>query len=283
MAMCVYVNRDIPEAERRASVFQGDVHLLAGNPSTGPLVAYARELIQKAFGEIDPETCQYRMDVADFVTSVSPLKGTFTNSDRTKELVARFLLDLGYDPDDTYFDLPRLRVVPSGDYLTSGVSYAYRPHRDTWYAHPTAIVDHWVPVFDVVAENVMALWPAYWDRPMANTGFDYDAWVSEYRFSAADQVGADRRPHPVPAEMMDSSSEIRIAPNAGDIIVFSPCHLHATAPNDSGKVRFSFDLRTISVADLASGAGPRNLDAHVTGSTLQDFLRVGDLAPLERV
>jgi hypothetical protein len=253
MAMCVYVNRDIPEAERRASVFQGDVHLLAGNPSTGPLVAYARELIQKAFGEIDPETCQYRMDVADFVTSVSPLKGTFTNSDRTKELVARFLLDLGYDPDDTYLRLPpapRHLVRPSHCHRRPLGARLRRRGRER---------------HGVVAR---LLGPPDGQHRLRLRRLGERVPLLRRRPGRC-------RPSPAPRARRDDG-QLERDPHR-------PKRRRHHRVLDSGKVRFSFDLRTISVADLASGAGPRNLDAHVTGSTLQDFLRVGDLAPLERV
>ena len=62
---------------------------------------------------------------------------------------------MGADPEDTYFDLPRLRVIPSEEYLTTGVSYNYKAHRDPWYSHPTTLVNYWTPIFDVVGENVM--------------------------------------------------------------------------------------------------------------------------------
>jgi hypothetical protein len=63
--------------------------------------------------------------------------------------------------------------------------------------------------------------------------------------------------------------------------MFSSSHLHASAPNTSGVTRFSFDLRTINVDDIAYGCGPGNVDSGATGTTLGDFLRVSDLAPLD--
>ena len=74
---------------------------------------------------------------------------------------------------------------------------------------------------------------------------------------------------------------MRIAGNAGDIMLFSTCHLHSTAPNVSGVTRFSYDLRTLDINDLIEGRGPRNPDGQATGTTVGDFLRVADLAPIE--
>jgi hypothetical protein len=190
---------------------------------------------------------------------------------------------MGSDPDKTYFDLPRLRVVPSDGYLTSGVSYAYKAHRDTWYAHPEALVNYWVPVFDCVGARAMSMWINYWNHPVRNSSseFDYDHWVSDHRFRASSIIGAENRPHPLPLEEIDPACDLRIAGNAGDVMLFSTCHLHATAPNTSGATRFSFDLRTIDLDDLNNGRGPCNLDGEATGTTLYDFLRVSDFEPFQ--
>ena len=152
-----------------------------------------------------------------------------------------------------------MRVVQSDAYLTSGVSYAYKAHRDTWYAHPKVLVNYWVPVFDCVGDNVMSMWSGYWDRPVRNSssGFDYDRWVSEQRFKAASNIGVEESAAPA-AVRGDRCRrcEMRIAGNAGDIMLFSTCHLHSTAPNVSGVTRFSYDLRTLDIDDLVEGRGP---------------------------
>lgn len=279
----IYLNREIDEPSRRESLYQGDFHLITGNPAALALVEWARELIGDALGDSDPERAQFELPKDDFIARVSPLKSTFINHERTKELVRELVIALGTDPEETYFDLPRLRVIPSEEYLTTGVSYNYKAHRDTWYAGPKAQVNYWTPVFDVVGANVMSMYVGYFDRPIKNSSadFDYDRWVAESRFTAAQQVGKEERPHPLPTEPVDDASEIRVAGRAGDMLLFSTCHLHASAPNTSGVTRFSFDLRTINMADHRAGRGPANVDSAATGTTLQDFMRVSDLAPLE--
>jgi hypothetical protein len=279
----LYLNRHVSEPERRESIYAGDFHLITGHPASLAIVEFARELIAEAFGDLDPERAQFEIELDDFIQRVSPLKSRFVNDERTRVLTRDLVLAMGVDPDDTYFDLPRLRVIPSENYLSTGVSYNYKAHRDSWYAHPTALVNYWVPVFDAVGENVMSMYVGYFDRPIKNgsSGFDYDTWVAESRFAAEQQVGKEERPHPLPLEPIDDTSEIRIAGRAGDIMMFSTCHLHASAPNTSGVTRFSFDLRTISLSDHLSGRGPANIDTEATGSTLGDFLRVADLSPFE--
>ena len=278
----LYVNRKVDDDARRAALFEGDFFLYTGLSGSAALVQHARTLIAEAFGDLDPERAQFGMDVDTFVARVAPLKSEFTNGHRTKELCQQFATELGVDPERTYFDIPRLRVIPAEDYLTAGVSYNYKAHRDMWYGHPQQLVNYWVPVFPVVGDNVMSMFTDYFDKPVKNgsNAYDYDEWVAQHRHAAAEKTTTDDRPHPLPLEEIDSRGEIRIAGSAGDIMMFSSNHLHASAPNRSGVTRFSFDLRTINIDDVRDRRGPRNVDSGATGTTLGDFLRVSDLEPL---
>ncbi len=53
---------------------------------------------------------------------------------------------------------------PTGDYLTSGIAYAFHPHRDTWYSAPFNQINWWMPVYDIRPDNAMAFHLRYWDR-----------------------------------------------------------------------------------------------------------------------
>ncbi len=226
----------------------------------------------------DAERAQFELPLETFIQRVGPLKSRFTNDLRTKELVRDVLDSFGCDLDNTYFDVPRLRVVPHGDYLSSGVSYAYKAHRDTWYSSPAHQVNWWMPVFDVTGDRAMSFFPEYWDKPVLNSsaGFDYGEWCRVGRTLAQSQVGKDTRNHPLPLEPVEIRSELRIAGTKGDAIMFSAGHLHATAPNQSGLTRFSIDFRTINLTDADATRGWKNIDSRATGSTLGDFIRASD-------
>jgi hypothetical protein len=277
--MNVLVNHRLSDSERRQAVFGGDLLLYSKTEVTIALAQHARDLINETFD--DPEHAQYSLDVADFIAHVAPLKTRFTNDPVTKQLLQQLLGDIGCDLDRTYFDVPRLRVVPHGDYLTSGVSYAYKAHRDTWYASPSCQVNWWMPVFDVLPENAMSFFPAYFEQaaPNSSAEFDYDEWCKVGRKLATDQIEEDTRNHPLPTAPIDTSSEMRFAGLAGEPIIFSAAQLHATAPNTSGVTRFSVDFRTICLDDLDAGMGAINVDSAATGTTLGDFIRTADLVP----
>jgi hypothetical protein len=257
--------------------------LYSSRASTEALCDHSRTFIAEAFAPHEPERAQFALSVDEFVARTAPLKSKFTNDARTKELIRDILTDLGCDLLETYFDVPRLRVVPSDGYLTSGVSYAYKAHRDTWYAGSPSQVNYWMPVFPIVPGRAMSLFPTYWTKHLRNSSsdFDYGEWCAVGRPQAVSQIKEDRRKHPVPREPVDLSGELRIAGNKGDLLVFSAAHLHATAPNRSGATRFSIDFRTINLDDLRSNRGAPNIDSRATGTTLGDHLRACDFTPID--
>jgi hypothetical protein len=280
----IYVNRRCSDDDRRQRLFDGGIFLYGAPAESIRLVEWARELIDGAFADSgDVRRAHERMDVRAFVACAGPLKSKFTNDKNTKRLCQELIVAMGCDPEQTYFDLPRLRVAPPGNYLTSGVSYAYKPHRDTWYAHPRQLVNYWVPVYDGEPSHVMSMFVDYFHRGVDNASdhWDYDEWVEKARFAAAQNIGQENRGHPVPRQDLGETTDLRIVQNAGDLMLFSTCQLHASAPNQTQHIRYSYDLRTLNLEDLRAGRGPANLDGQATGSTLKDFLRVSDLKPLE--
>ncbi|KFN43130.1 hypothetical protein [Arenimonas oryziterrae] len=279
----IILNHDLDCAQRRQRLFEGALLVHTPRDATAALADHAIALITEMLSAEDPERAQFALPVDQFIAKVGPLKSRFTNDLQTKKLVREVLIAFGCDLETTYFDVPRLRVVPHGGYLSSGVSYAYKAHRDIWYASPTAQVNWWMPVFEVTAERAMSFFPEYWDRPVENSSadFDYGEWCRVGRTMASSQVTEDTRKHPLPLAPVETRSELRIAGTKGDAILFSAAHLHSTAPNQSGLTRFSIDFRTVNLADLEAGRGAANIDSRATGTTLGDFLRASDFEPLD--
>ncbi len=281
--VAILVNQPAGDRERRDALFAGSYVVRAASAATRALADHAAALIEQAFAPLDPETAQERLDVREFVARVGPLKSLFTNHLRTKELVREILAEYGCDLARTHFDVPRMRVVPHGGYLSAGVSYAYRAHRDTWYASPSAQTNWWMPIFDVVPARAMSMFPEYWDRPVANSSrdFDYGEWCRVGRLQAVDQIAEDTRKHPLPLAPVDTRSDLRICGARGDAFLFSAAHLHSTAANTSGRTRFSLDFRSLHRDDLLEGRGAPNVDSGATGTTLGDFLCADDFRPID--
>lgn len=280
--VALILNQELECEARRRLVFDGQLLVYTRRAATAALAEHAIAIISEALSPYSPERAQFELPVEAFIERVGPLKSRFTNDLQTKKLVRDVLASFGCDLESTYFDVPRLRVVPHGGYLSSGVSYAYKAHRDIWYSSPVAQVNWWMPVFDVTPGRAMSFFPEYWDKAVPNSSadFDYAEWCKVGRTLAGSQVKEDTRKHPLPLATVDTRSELRIAGTMGDVILFSAAQLHATAPNKSGVTRFSIDFRTINLADLDHDRGAPNIDGMATGTTLGDFLCASDFKPI---
>ncbi len=278
----IRLNPTFSHEEFRKKIFEGEFLLHSPTSPVQALVTHARSMISEAFPEWDPCIAQHHLPVEGFIQRAGPLKTRFTNNPRTKVLIRDILSDLGCNMEKTYFDVPRLRVVSSDGYLVSGVGYAYKAHRDTWYSSPRAQLNWWLPVYDLMPAQTMSMYPAYWNKPIANTSadFDYGEWCRVGRANATTQGSVDTRKHPLPSEPVDPGSEVRFVLKSAEVLVFSASHLHATAPNNSGQTRFSIDFRTVCLDDLTAGAGAPDGDNDSKGTTLRDFVRASDFLPV---
>src|SRR5262245_56663179 len=135
-AIEVALGGDIDALEMTTRVYNGALILLPPTPESLALVNWARELVEEAFHPHDPTTAQHELDVDRFVEIAGPLKPRFIHHPKTRQLQKDYLAGLGYDPQLTYLDVPRLRVVTSHGYLKSGIGLKQPPHRDTWWSAP---------------------------------------------------------------------------------------------------------------------------------------------------
>lgn len=266
------------DTDRRPQLFAGDIFFYEPRPSAKALGEFAWTLIQEAFHPIDPQRAQFEMKVEDFVKIISPLKTQFTHHPRSKELLRGILEEVGCDPSETYFDVPKLRIVTSDGYLSAGVGYAYKHHRDTWYACPPAQINWWTPITEITPQSAFVLHPNYFNRAVPNNSHQFDAyeWNANGRKNAAKFITEDPRPHPKLSEERDLDWHV-IVGKPGSTILFSAQHLHATVPNTSGATRFSIDFRTVHRDDIEQQRGAKLTDAKCTGTTLRDFLKASDL------
>ncbi len=263
--------------QRRQAIFGGDTVYYLAKPHSRAFTDFAWHLIQEAFAPLDPLQAQFELPVERFVEILAPLKTRFTHHPEAKVLLRALLNERGCDPDETYFDVPKLRVVTHGGYLTAGVGYAYKSHRDTWYACPPSQVNWWTPICEIEERCAFVIHPRYFGKEVPNNSAEFDAyrWNAEGRKNAAQFISKDPRPHPHLQVPLDLDWQI-IVGEPGSLIMFSAQHLHATVPNDAGRTRFSIDFRTVNAADIRAQRGPRLVDAACTGTTLRDFLRASD-------
>lgn len=278
----LFIDAPVTDEVRRHELFRGQLFFYAPRPSAVALCDFARELMTEAFGPLDPEHAQHHLKVEDYAAILSRLKPTFINHPRSKVLLPQLLIEMGCDPDRTYFDVPRLRSSTSDGYLTTGIAYAWHPHRDTWYSAPLCQVNWWIPIYPLAPDNAMAFHPRYWEEPVPNDSnrYNYYEWNKFHRPAASQFLKDDPRPLPRPTQPIDLDPQLRLLGPPASIIMFSAAQLHSSVPNTSGRTRFSIDFRTVHVDDVRERRGAPNIDSACTGTSLRDFLRVSDLSRL---
>ena len=278
----VHFQPQLTDDERRMALYRGELVLTQSDAATTAFCGFAAELIADAFNGMDPERAQHDLPVAKYVEILSELKPRFIHHPRSKELLQAVLQTRGCDMDRTYFDVPRLRTSTSDGYLTSGIAYAWHPHRDTWYSAPMAQLNFWMAVHPIEAGNAMAFHPSYFDAAVPNSSstYNYYEWNTKHRAAAANNVTAETRPLPAPTVDIDISDPLIFVTPVGGLIEFSGQHLHSSVPNHSGRTRFSIDFRTVHIGDIEAGVEAPNVDAACTGSSIRDFIRAADLAPM---
>lgn len=274
----IYVDSALSEDERRRELYEGALFCFMRRESVQALCDFAWQMIADAFDPLDPREAQSKLPVEEYVKVIAPLKTQFTNHDVSKELLRDLLADFGCDVSSTYFDVPKLRIVTHSNYLTAGVGYAYKPHRDTWYSAPPCQLNWWLPITEISSQNALAFHPHWWNRAVPNTsgGFNPYEWNKVGRAEAAKHVKTDTRNHPAPSEPIELEPELRVVGGPASVIVFSAAQLHSTVPNTSSTTRFSIDFRTVNLDDLLQRAGAPNADSASTGTTARDFLRATD-------
>jgi len=279
----IYFDSPVSEEERRRQLYDGQLFVFSPRPSTIALCDFARQLIQEAFGSLDPREAQHSLSVEEYAAILGKLKPYFIHHPKSKQLLQSVLTEAGCDLERTYFDVPKMRSSTSGGYLTTGIAYAWHPHRDTWYSAPPCQLNWWIPIYEIESENAMAFHPRYWRESVRNDSDKFNRYV-ENKIGRGDTVATytkeDPRLLPKPLAPLERDPELRIVCPVGGMIIFSGAQMHSSVPNTSGRTRFSIDFRTAHLDDIAAKRGAPNLDAACTGTTLGEYLRGTDFSRL---
>jgi hypothetical protein len=273
---------DVDDQTRRQHLYQGELFAFSARPSVLALCEFARELIQEAFGSLEPREAQHHLAPENYVAILAKLKPKFVHHQRSKELLQRIIEELGCDQSKTYFDVPRLKSVTTAGQQISGLTYGIHPHRDTWYSAPFCQLNWWLPVYPIGVNSALAFHPRYWKEAVRNGSnqFNHYRWNKYARKSAADNVEEYLQNQPRPEVAIDLDEQIRPILPVGGVVLFSGAQLHSAVPNTSGKTRFSIDFRTVHVDDVVAKIGAPNIDSAATGTTLRDFMRGTDFSRL---
>jgi hypothetical protein len=278
--MNIFIDSKINDDRRRNELYKGSIFFHAPCASAEKLCELARQLAEELFRPLDPRKIQDSLSAEQAAAMLSVLKPKFIHHPEAKKYIQGMLAELECDLEKTYFDVPRLRTAFPGNYLKSGIAYAFHPHRDTWYSAPFCQINWWIPVYAISSENCMAIHPRYWSQPIRNSssGYNYHRWNTESRYNAAQHVKEDHRVQPKPEEPVELDPQFRLICEPGAVYQFSAAQLHSTVPNTSDLTRYSIDFRTVHLDDVWSRTGAPNIDSACTGTSMGDFLKGTDFS-----
>jgi hypothetical protein len=277
----VYFDSSLSDDDRRSKLYSGGIFVNSATPASLAMAKLARQMLEKAFAPHDPRTIHEHLSPEEVAACLGDLKPRFVHHPECKRLIKQLLKEHGADLEKTYFDVPRLRSAYPSHFLSSGIAYAFHPHRDTWYSAPLCQINWWFPIYPIEPNNSMAFYPQYFDHPVKNNSdiYNYYEWNSKHRATAAQHVRSDTREQPKPQEKLRGPA-ITYLPSPGGVILFSGAQLHETVPNTTNLARYSIDFRTVHLDDVVGHIGATNIDSRCTGTTMRDYLRASDLQHL---
>jgi hypothetical protein len=277
----VFIDSDLDDNERRRRLYSGDIFISCATDTTRELTALARQMLDEAFAPHDPRTIHRHKTPEEVAAILSIMKPAFIHHPECKRLIPLIMKESGVNLDKLYFDVPRMRSAYPSHFLSSGIAYAFHPHRDTWYSAPMCQLNWWLPIYSIDPDNSMGFYPNYFNVPVKNNSeiYNYYEWNSKNRATAAQHVKSDTREQPKPQQELNSQS-LRYLPPPGGIIIFSGAHLHETVPNTTDVARYSIDFRTVHIDDVVAHRGAVNLDSRCTGTTMRDYICAADGRPL---
>ncbi len=259
---------------RRKLVYDGDLLIFKDVASLAELCDLTDGLLREAFETDDPVRAQFALDREDYEDRFETLRERYRKHDKAKDLFRAALEEVGLSIEHTFWDRLLLRALPHDEGRSDGKIERLGVHRDTWSSNVYAQTNWWAPIYPITAGRTIAFYPAYWTRPIENTSafWDLETLRAERRDGSKPTVPVI----PEPSEPVDPNSELRVVIEPGDLLCFSGAHLHAGAPNTTGAARFSVEIRTADLRDVASGAGAPNTDGAAPHVALEWFRRAGD-------
>jgi hypothetical protein len=277
----VFIDSAISDDARRTRLFAGDIFIMSPTEGTRALIDLARGMLTEAFAPHDPRTIHEQKTAEEVAAILAKLKPQFIHHPECKRIIPQIMREHGVDLDKLYFDVPRLRSAYPSHFLSSGIAYAFHPHRDTWYSAPMCQLNWWLPIYPLEPDNAMGFYPRYFEEPVKNGSdtYNYYEWNEKNRATAAQHVKSDTRQQPKPQQELEPVT-VRYLPPPGGLIVFSAAQLHETVPNTTSVARYSIDFRTVHLDDVTARRGASNIDSRCTGTTMRDYLRATDFAHL---
>jgi len=274
--MITRIDPPVDPRQLRDALYRGQIFHLAPSAATLRLRDEVWDLVCAELGP-EPGLAHERCSETGLFEAVGRIRRQIYLQSRFHGLAREVIAAAGLDPARSAFDPLRLRVVAHQGHHNPRARAVYYAHRDTWYGHSRSIVTFWIALHDAPAAQTFAFYPESFARTIPNNSeiFDYDDWVSK---GWDLKIGWQNREHGLTAEYpgvtadFDPGDELGFASAAGELVLFSGAHLHATRRQEKGTTRLSLDFRVVDLADHAAGRGAPDVDNRSRGSALRDYV-----------
>lgn len=271
----VQLDHGISDKERADILFAGDLLVYRQRPSMIKLIEFTKEMLQQQFGQCDYTQIQNDLARQPYLEQMGEVQTRFRNSESARQLFFSALKECGVDLDKTYYDHFPLRVVPFSDQHLGAQRAAIGHHRDTWGSNIDCQINWWAPIFSLTEERTIAIYPQYWDKPLAN---NTESWsFSEFLKTRNDTQNERQVAYPsapTPSETVDESGVVKVVIAPGDVLNFASAHLHASVPNTTDSARFSIEMRTVNSDFLIADLKSPNFDNAATKPMYQWFKNI---------
>ncbi|MDF0752420.1 hypothetical protein NLU14_19500 [Marinobacter sp. 71-i] len=258
----------LPEAERNARLYRGELIIFRGFDSVAQLTDQLRAHCTSHLGN-DPTCAHQSMSSTEIEQAAEALRAAVRKDSDAALTWRQVLSAINTDLDETYGDGIVTRVQPPSSGVQGGRIEPLRAHRDTWGSNLPAQINWWAPIYDTTPERTLALFPGLFTRIVENDSaeWNFQDMVQAHRTKSTRSYPllptATNRPS------WDDALVVSLLP--GDLLCFSGAHLHASVPNTTSLTRLSFEARTVNRSDMAAGLGAPNVDGSAPFITSQIF------------
>jgi hypothetical protein len=187
------------------------------------------------------------------------------------------LKSLNLEEKDCFFDLPRLRIIPTYLHKIPEAKPAFAIHRDTWYANSESQINFWIPLHSINHLNGFHFYLDYFYKSISNNSNEFD-YLNNESFGGFGSNHANRIFPEVKEEPKCTPTFLKM--NASDILIFSAHHLHGTSHNLSLQTRYSIDFRIVFKSKVKNYSHLK-IDNFSKGDMSMDFLNIKTLKKLK--
>ena len=271
----------LDDQQRGPLIYGGKLLVFKQVPAMQRLCAFADELIRTAFKPHAPEKAQFELARDEFLSLAATTQTRFKKHPESRKLFRSALEEIGVDIERGYWDRLLLRILPHGDTHAGGLASRVDIHRDTWGSNLYQQTNWWAPIYALTSERTIVFYPDYWLQRVENTSasWRYDKYVADRRHTDP-RLAPSYPSAPQPEQVIDTSAQIRVVIDPGDMLCFSGAHLHASAANVSGSARFSIESRTVNSDDLRHNRAAPNIDCQAQQVMFAWFRHMASNEPL---